>query len=221
MADPRWRGVVFDCDGVLVDSEPIANRVLCAMLNELGIAFDVERTMATFLGKAVREELSTIAALSGRDVPPGWYADFVARRNAALEAEVGPIEGIADVIAQLVEAGLPFAVASGADSGKVRLMLGKCGLLAPFGDGVFGAEMVARSKPAPDVYLLALAHLGCPPGSVVVVEDSPVGTRAGIAAGAAVLGFSRVTPAAELRAAGACATFDRMADLPHLLGLRR
>ncbi|MGE0314614.1 MAG: HAD family hydrolase [Lautropia sp.] len=214
----RFGAVVFDCDGVLVDSEPITNRVLRDMLRELGLDFDLARTMDTFLGKAVREELRTIESMTGEPLAPDWYARFVARRNEALEAEIEAIPGIHEVVDGLRARSVPFAVASGADRGKMRLMLGRTGLLPHFEHALFGADMVERAKPAPDVYLLAIEHLRTPASATAVVEDSAVGTRAGVAAGATVFGYSRFTRADDLRAAGASATFDAMPQALGLLG---
>ncbi len=214
----RFRAVVFDCDGVLVDSEPITNRVLRDMLRELGLDFNLARTMDTFLGKAVREELGTIEAMTGETLAPDWYARFVARRNEALEAEIEAIPGIHALVEHLHARAVPFAVASGADRGKMRLMLGKTGLLPYFEHALFGADMVERAKPAPDVYLLAIDHLRTPAAATAVIEDSAVGTRAGVAAGATVFGYSRFTNAADLRAAGATETFDTMARAAELIG---
>lgn len=234
----RVEGVLFDCDGVLVDSEPITNGVLTAMLGELGLGFTLEQTMRTFMGKALRDELAIIEALLGRPLPPDWYAGFARRRDAALAREVRAVPAIDDVLERLVRAGRPFAVASGADRAKMRLTLGTSGLLAHFesptgaalaasgggiapvpGSRLFGADMVERAKPAPDVYLLAARALGLPPARCVVIEDTPTGTAAGIAAGATVLGFCAHTDPRGLLAAGACAVFDDMRRLPALLDL--
>jgi beta-phosphoglucomutase-like phosphatase (HAD superfamily) len=241
----RIDAVIFDCDGVLVDSEPITNGVLTAMLNELGLAFTVEQTMRTFMGKALREELSIIESLAGRKLPPDWYAGFARRRDEVLAREVKAVPYIGHVIDALVAAGLPHAVASGADRSKMRVTLGATGLLerfetpgarivaaappgsaaqvaAPFGgivpgSRIFGADMVERSKPAPDVYLLAARALGVDPARCAVVEDTPTGAAAGVAAGSLVLGYCAHTDARALLAAGAHAVFDDMRRLPALV----
>ena len=215
----RFDALIFDCDGVLVDSEPITNRVLRDMLRELGLDIDLDTTIATFLGKAVREELDTIESMTGRKLPADWYAQFVARRNATLQQEITPIEGIGALVEHLRALPLPFAVASGADRTKMRLMLQRCALLSHFEHALFGADMVAHAKPAPDVYLLAIRHLAVAASRTAVIEDSPTGVRAGVAAGATVFGFSRFTAASDLLAAGAVATFESMADVPALLEL--
>jgi beta-phosphoglucomutase-like phosphatase (HAD superfamily) len=237
----RVDAVIFDCDGVLVDSEPITNRVLTDLLGELGLHFTLEQTMRTFMGKALREELSIIEALAGRRLPPDWYAGFVARRDAALAREVGAVPGIAHALDALERMGVPYAVASGADRAKMRLTLGTTGLLPRFespgaallaaappgttghrvspvtGSRLFGADMVERAKPAPDVYLLAARALGVDPARCLVVEDTPTGTAAGVAAGATVFGYCAHTEPRGLLAAGAGAVFDDMRRLPAFL----
>ncbi|MGE0802764.1 MAG: HAD family hydrolase [Lautropia sp.] len=215
----RPAAVVFDCDGVLVDSEPITNGVLTEMLNELGIDFDVATTMRTFMGKSVKDEIGWIERRIGRPLAPDWHPQFVRRRDAALAARVEAIDGVAAVIERLAALGIPFAVASGADTAKMKITLGRARLLPYFQDRMFGSDMVARSKPAPDVYLMAMQHLGVGAARTIVVEDTPTGTRAGVAAGATVYGFATVMEPGLLAAAGAIRCFARMAELPPLLGL--
>jgi beta-phosphoglucomutase-like phosphatase (HAD superfamily) len=237
----RVEAVIFDCDGVLVDSEPITNRVLTDMLGELGLNFSVEQTMRTFMGRALRDELAIIEALAGRRLPPDWYAGFTARRDAALAREVLAVPGIEQALDALAQRGVPFAVASGADRAKMRVTLGTTGLLARFespaaalraapppgatghgvapvaGSRLYGADMVERAKPAPDVYLLAARALGVDPARCLVVEDTPTGATAGVAAGATVFGYCAHTDPRALLAAGAAAVFDDMRRLPSLL----
>jgi len=229
--------LILDCDGVLVDSEPITNRVLTEMLHELGLSFTLEQTLRTFMGRSLRVELSIIEALIGRPLPAGWYAGFAQRRDTALAREVRAVPGVAEVIDALAASGLPHAVASGADRAKMRVTLGATGLLrrfetdaaqaiahapgyateAPPGSRLFGADMVEQPKPAPDVYLLAARSLGVAPARCVVVEDTPTGTTAGVAAGMTVLGFCAHTEPRDLLAAGASAVFDDMRRLPALI----
>ena len=233
----RIEAVIFDCDGVLVDSEPITNRVLMTMLNELGVGFTFEQTERTFIGKSLRDDIAIVERLAGRPVPHGWYEDFRRRRDAALARGTPAVPGIAEVLAQLAASGLPYAVASGADRAKMRITLGITGLLPYFetpaaaalahapgrglgpqpGSRLFGADQVERAKPAPDVYLLAAQALGVPPARCAVVEDTPTGTAAGVAAGATVLGYCTHTDPRELLAAGAAAVFADMRRLPALL----
>ena len=213
----RFDAILFDCDGVLVDSEPITNAVLARMLAELGAALSLEETMRLFVGKAVRDEMEIIEGLTGRSVPPGWYAEFVRRRDEALAREVQAVAGVAEVLERLRAWRLPHAVASGADRAKMRVTLGRSRLLELLEPHVYGADQVARSKPHPDVYLLAARGLGVDPGRCLVIEDTATGTRAGVAAGATVFGYcARGAPQALLDA-GAADVFDDMLQLAERL----
>ena len=213
------RAVIFDCDGVLVDSEPITNGVLSQMLVELGLDFDLDRTIRTFMGKSLKDEMTAIERMIGRPLDADWHPQFVRRRDAALADSVSELPGVRAVVDRLAALGVPFAVASGADRAKMRLTLGRCGLLPLFERRMFGADMVARPKPAPGVYQLALQTLGVAPKDAIVIEDTPTGTRAGVAAGATVYGLSTLNRPAALMEAGASLTFEHMDQLPDLLGL--
>jgi HAD superfamily hydrolase (TIGR01509 family) len=214
----RFAAVLFDCDGVLVDSEPVTNAVLAQMLGELGARLTLEETMRLFVGKAVREELETIERLTGAPVPDGWYAQFVQRRDAALALEAPEVPGVAGVLEHLRASGVPHAVASGADRGKMRITLGRNRLLGHLEPHVYGADQVERSKPHPDVYLLAARGLGVDPSHCLVVEDTPTGTRAGVAAGATVFGYCARSDPRALLQAGAAMVFDDMQRLLRLFG---
>jgi HAD superfamily hydrolase (TIGR01509 family) len=219
-AHPRFDAILFDFDGVLVDSEPIVNRLIWEMLTELGINISLEESIKRFLGKAIREELDAIAEMRGAPLPPNWLSTFHARRNALLEAEVEAVPHIADAIEALSGLGLPMAVASGADRMKVELQLNRTGLIhrfQPTDARIFSATEVARSKPAPDVYLLAASKLGVAPARCVVIEDSPTGVTAGHAAGMTVLAYAGRNAPGPLVAAGASRTFTDMRQLPELL----
>lgn len=215
----RPDAVVFDCDGVLVDSEPITCGVLADMLVELGLDFDLDRTIKTFMGKSVKDEMIAIEAMIGRPLESDWHPQFCRRRDEALAVKVKEVPGVRAVVQRLAELGLPFAVASGADRAKMRLTLGTCGLLPYFSAQMFGSDMVPRPKPAPDVYLLAMKSLGVDPKRTVVIEDTPTGTRAGVAAGAVVYGLTTLNTPATLMEAGASLTFEHMDQLPELLKL--
>lgn len=212
MLDERL--VIFDCDGVLVDSEPISNRVFCAMLNDLGLPITLEDTFSRFVGLSMPQCMEIVAAMLGR-VPP---ADFVQRLQTRTEAElkrdVQPVRGIADVLNGLAH---PYCVASSGSHGKIRVTLGATGLLERFEGRIFSAQDVTRAKPAPDLFLHAAATLGHAPSRCLVVEDTPTGVRAGVAAGMRVFGFSTFTPQSRLREAGAHETFPAMNELPALI----
>ncbi|RDK09831.1 HAD family hydrolase [Cupriavidus lacunae] len=218
----RFDCVIFDCDGVLVDSEPIVNRVLNQMLNELGIEISLEDSTRLFLGRAVREELDMIARMRGAPLPDNWLSTWLARRNAVLEEEVAAVTHVREAIRAVAATGMPVCVASGADRVKVKLQLTKTGLVELFQqderEHIFSATEVARSKPAPDVYLLAARTMGVEPARCAVVEDSPTGVTAGVAAGMTVFGYAERNDAALLREAGARIIFTDMRDLPELVG---
>jgi HAD superfamily hydrolase (TIGR01509 family) len=214
--------VLFDCDGVLVDSETITNTVLAAMLTELGWHLSVDEAMAIFIGKTVMDEAPLIEAKTGFRITAEWLETFRARRNAALERDVTAIEGIAATVGAL-HARLDgrIAVASGADRHKVRVQLAKIGVLDQFEGRIFSGHETARNKPHPDVYLAAAAGLGVDPSRCAVIEDSVTGATAGRAACATVFGYSPSekghSSKEALRAVGAAGVFEEMALLPGLL----
>jgi HAD superfamily hydrolase (TIGR01509 family) len=213
----RFDMIAFDCDGVLVDSEPITNGVLAEMLNELGWEISIEETVRTFVGRLVRDEAATIEARIGKPLPSDFYENFVARRNAGLEAGVAPVRNIKAAVETLAARNMPFCVASGADRAKMQLTLGRTGLLPWFEGRMFSGMEVARTKPAPDVYLLAAQTMKMDPARCVVIEDTPTGIAAGLAAGMTVFGYAERTDPQLLRAAGAVHVFDDMALLPELV----
>ena len=214
--------VLFDCDGVLVDSEPITNGVLCRMLGELGWQLSLHECMAVFVGNTVMDKAALVQEKTGFALTPEWLAHFRAERNAALERDLQPVPGIqATVPAVFAALQGRIACASGADRIKVVLQIDKAGLMPYFDGRIFSGQEMPRSKPFPDVYLAAAAALGVDPTRCAVVEDTVTGVTAGVAAGATVFGYSpggpeHATPQA-LRAAGATQVFTSMADLPALL----
>ncbi len=215
--------VLFDCDGVLVDSEPITNTVLRDMLEELGWALTLEECMRTFVGKAVKDEAALIQQKTGVAITPEWLKGFQARRNEALDRDLLEVPGAPEAVRSL-HATLQgrIACASGADIGKVRLQLDKVGLLDAFEGRIFSGHDTPRSKPFPDVYLAAAKALGIGPTRCAVIEDTVTGAAAGVAAGATVFGYSpgglSHSSAEALRAMGVREVFIDMAQLPALLG---
>ena len=219
----KFEAVLFDCDGVLVDSEPLTNGVLCAMLNEAGWPISSDECMATFIGKTVRSEAGRIEAHTGRPLTDAWMDEFYARRNVQIERHLQPIAGAIDAV-RSVHAHLQgrIACASGADRFKVEMQLRQVGLAELFAGRVFSGHEMPATKPAPDVYLAAAAALGVSPARCLVVEDTVTGVTAGVAAGATVVGYSP-SPVGHgsseaLRAAGAVHVLRDMAELPALLG---
>jgi len=206
--------VIFDCDGVVVDSEPIGNRVFRAFLAELGIAMSEREVYENFLGRALADSLAIVERRLGRQVPDAVVAQYRATRDRTLQEEVQPIDGVEHILRQLR---VPYCIASSGDHDKMRATLGATGLLALFEGRVFSATEVARAKPAPDVYLHAAQRMGVEPASAVVIEDTVPGVTAARAAGMTVVGFAPLTPAAALTAAGATVTAAHMRDVEPLL----
>lgn len=206
--------VIFDCDGVLVDSEAITHRVSCAMLNDIGVTLSLEDMFERFVGRSMAQCLETITELRGGPPPESFVPELRRRVIAALEAEVQPIPGIHEALAAME---LPCCVATSGDPEKIRIVLQRTNLWERFAGRIFNVAEVPRPKPAPDVYLLAAKTHGVAPENCAVIEDSPTGVRAGVAAGMRVFGFAAHTPAEHLREAGAGVIFDDMQLLPRLL----
>jgi HAD superfamily hydrolase (TIGR01509 family) len=219
----RFDAVLFDCDGVLVDSEGITNGVLREMLAELGWQLTPQECMRIFLGKAVKDERALIEAKTGQPLTEEWFVRFREQRNERLIAGVQPIRGAVDAVERISDRFQGrIACCSGADRWKVEMQLAKCGLLPYFEGRIYSGHEMPRSKPAPDVYLAAMAPLGVQAARCAVIEDTVTGVTAGVAAGATVFGYSppeagHDAPAA-LQAAGATTIFTEMAELPLLLG---
>lgn len=214
--------VLFDCDGVLVDSEPITNRVLTQMLGELGWHITPEACMQIFVGKAVRDEIALIESHTGVRIDDAWQQEFRQRRNTALEKDLIEVNGAPAAVRQLHKLlGGRIAVASGADLHKVQLQLQKTGMAECFENRIFSGQDLPRSKPYPDVYLAAAKALGVDASRCAVVEDTATGARAGLAAGAVVFGYcpggAGHDSAEALREAGVQHLFASMAALPDML----
>jgi HAD superfamily hydrolase (TIGR01509 family) len=215
----QFEAILFDCDGVLVDSEPITNGVLRDMLEESGWTLTPDECQHLFVGKTLREERATVEARTGRPLTDAWLQLFYERRNRELDARVEVIAGAhAAVAAAHAHTQQRIACASGADRFKVEMQLLKVGLMDFFDGRVFSGHEMPRSKPAPDVYLAAAAHLNAPAHRCLVIEDTPTGVTAGVAAGATVWAYCPLpAQGPALRQAGAHHLFGHMADLPGLL----
>lgn len=211
--------IIFDCDGVLVDSEPIAARVLAQALTELGFALTAQQALERYTGISMAAVLAQIEAQWGRPLPADFRERLRERDFAAFRAELQPIPGIFEALRQLAP---PRCVASSGAPQKMRFTLGLTGLLPWFEPHLFSAEMVERGKPAPDLFLYAARQMGAAPGECVVVEDSAAGIQAARAAGMRALGFpggGHAGPgyAHMLRQAGAHRVFAHMSELPALI----
>jgi HAD superfamily hydrolase (TIGR01509 family) len=207
--------VIFDCDGVLVDSEPIINRVHAALLGQFGFAFTPELLLARFCGTPDAEMLATIQHEAGRLIPADYEERIAVLLDQACTTELAAIPGIHQAISAL---NVRYCVASSGVPERIRHSLRVVGLLDRFEPDIFSATMVARGKPEPDLFLYAAQTMGVHPSCCLVVEDSIAGVKAAVAAGMVVIGFcggSHCPPghAAALREAGAAATLENIAGL--------
>lgn len=206
--------LILDCDGVVVDSEPITTRVLTDMLNELGVTIDADAVGRQFTGLSFARLLEQVGRLIASPLPADFVVDYGDRTFAAMERELRPVEGIELALDQL---SLACCIASNGPHAKMRKTLGITALLQRFTGRMFSADDVVHGKPAPDLFLFAARHFAVEPRRCVVVEDSATGIAAARAAGMRALGFAAHTPADVLRAAGAHVVFGRMSELPGLL----
>lgn len=210
---------IFDCDGVLVDSERIALEVLSAMMANHGMPMSVAACQQAFMGMHNDDIVHAIEARLGRALPPGEGQRMRAIMIERLQRELKPVRGTAEALARLRS---PLCVASSSDRERIALTLSLTGLDGFFGDHIFSGTEVARGKPAPDLFLHAAATMGATPEDCVVIEDSTAGVSAGIRAAMRVIGFTGGSHtdtghAARLREAGAVMVIPAMADLPEAL----
>jgi len=209
--------VIFDCDGVLVDSEPISIRVGREILGELGWRISEQEMVERFVGCSAEHFRREVAAGTGQALGADWERRYAMRYRDAFEADLRPVPGALAVLDSLATAGTAFCVASNSQHAHIEHVLALTGLAEHFHDRSFSAEDVAQGKPAPDLFLHAASRMGTIPERTLVVEDSVFGVRAARAAAMTCLGYAGgVTSAAALAAEGA-SVFTSMADLPGLL----
>lgn len=211
--------IIFDCDGVLIDSELIACRVDAECLAETGFPETPESIQENYVGVSSRAMFEDIEKRHGRRLPDGFAGLLRQRLHAVFERELKPVAGIVGLLGSLE---IDACVASSSDPARLRHTLGLTGLWPHFAPNVFSATMVKNGKPAPDLFLYAAERMDVKPRDCVVIEDSRAGVAAGRAAGMRVLGFSggshcRPDHGVRLREAGAHAVFDDMCALPALL----
>lgn len=208
--------IIFDCDGVLVDSERVANIVFADVLREIcGLEFSLEEMFDTFVGHSKAQCLEKIEALTGSPPPDELEQRYREDIEQALATSVEAIDGIETVLEYISR---PYCVASSGSYDKMRLTLGKTGLLEYFDVNIFSTSEVERGKPHPDIYLYAAEKMGVDdPARCLVIEDSPIGVTGAVAAGMQVFGFAELMSEHKLRDAGAHRVFDRMSDLPTLV----
>lgn len=210
---PRPELVIFDCDGVLVDSERLIQEVDMELIRGLGWPITRAEIFAEHLGRSQDAIIANIERRLGRAVPAGFLHERAAAYDTVLRERLVAVPDVAEAITVLRDEGMGLCVASSSPHSRIRMSLRLTGLQPFFAEEhVFSAEDVARGKPAPDLFLHAAATLTVPPRLCVVVEDSPAGVEAAKAAGMRVVGYSALTPADLL--GDADALLSRMADLP-------
>ncbi|MEU1535624.1 HAD family hydrolase [Streptomyces fagopyri] len=212
----RYDLVIFDNDGVLVDSEPISNGILAAYLTELGHPTSYEESVRDYMGSAMHRVHDLVHERTGQRLPDDFDDVFHGRVFAAFERELRPVAGVVQVLEKLTADGVPYCVASSGSHERIRVGHRTTGLDRWFDEErVFSSQDVGRGKPAPDLFVHAAERMGVPPRRCVVVEDSPLGVQAANAAGMDVYGFTAMTPAARLT--GATRLFSGLEDLLDLL----
>ncbi|WP_329621564.1 HAD family hydrolase [Streptomyces sp. NBC_01255] len=207
--------VIFDCDGVLVDSERIYCRVDREVFASLGAEFTEAEVIEHFVGSSHEMLTAIVEERRGRPLEPGWQTPFKQRYDDVLDAELTAVEGITHVLDTLP---LPYCLASNSSHAGIRKNLGRTGLLDRFEGRMFSARDVARGKPAPDLFLHAAATMGVPPERCAVVEDSPYGVQAARAAGMRAFGYCGGLTRADRLMGPRTVVFDDMRELPKLLG---
>ncbi len=209
------RLVIFDCDGVLVDSERITVRIDVAVLAQLGWTLTEAEVLERFLGRTDEYMASQIEAHLGRPLAANWDEPFQRLYRDAFEADLQPVPGILEALDAIV---VPTCVASSGTHERIRYTLGLTGLYSRFADRIFGAGDVVRGKPAPDLFLHAADRMGVRPADCAVVEDSRYGIEAARGAGMRAFGYAGgLTPRHWLAGRGTV-VFHDMRELPRLLG---
>ena len=209
----KYKCVIFDCDGVLVDSEPIGNKVMVEMANELGAHINLDYAYKYFKGNSLNKCVTQISELIDIDIPSNFESEYRSRSFEKFKNEIQPIEGVLEVVKNLK---IPFCVASSGPVNKIRLNLELTGLLPHFESKIFSCYTNQKWKPDPAVFLWAAETMGFRVSECVVIEDSPIGVNAAISGGFDVFGFTAHDYRDELRE-NATKTFDNMLKLSELL----
>lgn len=208
--------MIFDNDGVLVDSEPLANRILADLLTAAGVPTTYEEALRDYMGGSVSRVHHLVRDRTGVVLPDDFDDEYHRRLFEVFRTDLRPVRGGSELMDLLDAAGMPYCVASSGTHERIRVALDRVGLLSRFGDDrIFSSQDVDRGKPAPDLFLHAAARMGAEPVRTVVIEDSGTGVQAALAAGMTVYGYAAMTPAERL--AGAHALVTNLADLAPML----
>ena len=210
--------IIFDCDGVLVDSEMISNRLLAEHLTRYGFEINAQQCRQRFIGYSMAKVIAEVKA-EGINLPDEFETLLKQNDQKTFAAELKPIPGVAKTLAQLAH---KKCVASSGSPDKIRTNLTLTGLIEFFEPHLFSAHMVKNSKPAPDLFLHAASCFDIDPKNCLVIEDTPIGVGAALAAGMAVLGFAGgshcdAAHTAQLTSSGSRLVFDHMQELPEIV----
>ncbi|MBM6550338.1 HAD family hydrolase [Marinomonas ostreistagni] len=211
-----YEAILFDCDGVIVDTESLSSQILKQQLREIGLDLDDHTMHTQFAGFTTAENMQLVEQMLGRSVPNGFLEQYRQAFHSSILSHLEPIQGVRQLLSKIDK---PIAMATNANRHEMNLKLELIGLTETFSTR-FAVDDVEHGKPAPDLYLKAAAALNVAPEHCIVIEDSVAGIRAGVAAGATVLAYSDVISRDAQLAAGASATFNSMKELEALLALK-
>jgi HAD superfamily hydrolase (TIGR01509 family) len=209
-----FEGIIFDCDGVLVDSERIGVYIDQRVLHELGLDFTIDEVVNNFMGKSDKHFVSKVEELTGRPVPENWLQNIEREYREAFEKDLEAVPGIKSALEEIQH---DMCVASSGTHEKMRFTLSKTGLFEIFENRIFSASQVERGKPHPDLFLFAAEKMGWSPERCLVVEDSPAGVQAGLAAGMHVVGYAGGFAKHNDKQHERLIVIDDMSKLPGLL----
>jgi HAD superfamily hydrolase (TIGR01509 family) len=215
----RFDLIVFDCDGVLVDSERLSIRVDAMFLDRLGWPMGEVEIVERFVGRSDADMRAVIEEHLGGPIPADIDEEFDRLYRETFEAELTPVDGIVEALDAIVAAGIPICVASSGGHAKIKRSLELTGLTQFFGDRIFSASDVAHGKPAPDLFLHAASRMGAAPARCAVIEDSAFGVDAAIAAGMQAFAYAGGVTTADRLTRPGVVVFDEMHRLPGLLGV--
>jgi HAD superfamily hydrolase (TIGR01509 family) len=212
--------VIFDCDGVLVDSEPISNEVLAHELTTAGLPTTAAEAIATYKGWLLADVVEFAESRLGGPLPKGFVAGYERKRTIEFRRRLQAVDGAAQAVKRVRAAGIEVCVASQGKLEKTELTLSLTGLRPLFGaEALFSAYSVPRGKPHPDLFLFAAQTMGATPERCTVVEDTELGVSAAVAAGMRVFGYVGDADEVALRAAGASGVLQRLSELPTAIGI--
>lgn len=209
----KYNCVIFDCDGVLVDSEAISAKVFREMVSDLGCNLDFETVLEQITGTSMKENLKFFAECIGKDLPDNFEKEFRSRSYEAFKTDLQPIPGVHELVDKI---NMPIGVASSGPVNKIKLNLTTVGLIDKFGDNIFSSYDIKSWKPEPDIYLHAANEMGFQPKECAVVEDSIAGVKAAIAGGFDVYALSNKSVDDTFKSLGA-KVFQNMEELGNLL----